>query len=102
VNPSNPIPGKVGPEQSYYYAPEPQYPSIEREATPQPQGFGNFKAGDTGLGYTSGEDCEKSYANPFGEKKDLEYLPGTNVQDWVGDPGKSDGLSINEDYREKK
>ena len=101
-NSSNPIPGKVSKEQSYYYAPEPQYPGIERVATPHPQGFGNYNDGDTGLGYTSGEDCEKSYANPFGEKRDLGYLPGTNAQDSNGDPGKFDGVSINGNYSEKK
>ena len=46
--------------------------------------------------------CEKSYANPFGEKRDLGYLPGTNAQDSNGDPGKFDGVSINGNYSEKK
>jgi hypothetical protein len=80
-NPGNPNPGKVHPEQTYYYAPESQYYNIERESNPtgQTQAYENFSDVDNRLGYASGQECGKSYASPFDEKEEFEYIAKTNV-----------------------
>jgi hypothetical protein len=103
-NPGNPIPGKVHPEQTYYYAPESQYYNNERESTPtgQTQAYGNFSDAVNDLGYASGQDYEKSYAPPISEKKDLEYMAEANVKHSYEDPGKFDGVSVDGNYSERK
>jgi RNA recognition motif-containing protein len=80
-NPGNPIPGKVHPEQTYYYAPESQYYNNERESIPtgQTQAYGNFSEAVNRLGYAPGQECEKGYASLFSEKEDLEYIAKNNV-----------------------
>jgi hypothetical protein len=80
-NPGNPIPGKVHPEQTYYYAPESQYYNNERESIPVglTQAYGNFSEAGNQLEYASGQEFEKSYASPSSEKEDLEYIAKNNI-----------------------
>jgi hypothetical protein len=80
-NSGYPIPGKVHPEQTYYYAPESQYYNNERESIPtgQTQAYGNFSEAVNRLGYAPGQECEKGYASLFSEKEDLEYIAKNNV-----------------------
>jgi hypothetical protein len=100
-NPGSPTPNRIHPEQSYYYAPEPQYANIERGPTSigEFQGVSNFNAGPIGLGYTSGDKGEKKYAN---QKKDFGCLAGTNVQDSNWNCGRFDGVSVGGNYSEQK
>jgi hypothetical protein len=100
-NPGSPTPNRIHPEQSYYYAPEPQYANIERGPTSigEFQGGSNFNAGPIGLGYTSGDKGEKKYAN---QKKDFGCLAETNVQDSNWNCGRFDGVSVGGNYSEQK
>jgi hypothetical protein len=99
--PCSPTPNRIHPEQSYYYAPKPQYAIIEREPTPigEVEGYSNFNAGPIGSGYTPGDKGEKKHAN---QKKDLGCLAGTNFQNSNWNCGRFDGVPSGGNDNEQK